>query len=372
MFLGAYSRHRQWNKEDSRKMVWLDAATQIFFSYSLGLGTMVALGSYNKYKHNFVRDAVLFACANSGTSIYAGFVIFSVIGFMAGNQNKDISEVAASGPGLAFVVYPEGLAQMPAAPVWSVMFFFMLILLGIDSEFVGVEGFVTAMVDLFPFTFRRGNRREIFAALVCAGYCLLGLPMVTYVLINESASNQTTRLSEDCFWFIKLPVKNLTLKNCLLNLRHAKVYIITGAKKMTQNFYEMSSWKLMNPYLILAWMFMTPVFTASIFIFSIVKYEPLLYNDEYVYPRWGYALGWSMAVSSMIVPPTYFIYKFVIASKGSLKERWTLLTTSTLEPRSYYSSEPEEVFGADGSLEMTNSEHPPPSYPEVTGANSTF
>lgn len=43
------------------------------------------------------RDAVLFACANSGTSIYAGFVIFSVIGFMAGNQNKDISEVAASG-----------------------------------------------------------------------------------------------------------------------------------------------------------------------------------------------------------------------------------------------------------------------------------
>lgn len=339
--------------------VWLDAATQIFFSYSLGLGTMVALGSYNKYKHNFVRDAVLFACANSGTSIYAGFVIFSVIGFMAGNQNKDISEVAASGPGLAFVVYPEGLAQMPAAPVWSVMFFFMLILLGIDSEFVGVEGFVTAMVDLFPFTFRRGNRREIFAAVVCAGYCLLGLPMVTYggmyifQLFDYYSASGSTLLWISTFEAIAI----------------GWVY---GAKKMTQNFYEMSSWKLMNPYLILAWMFMTPVFTASIFIFSIVKYEPLLYNDEYVYPRWGYALGWSMAVSSMIVPPTYFIYKFVIASKGSLKERWTLLTTSTLEPRSYYSSEPEEVFGADGSLEMTNSEHPPPSYPEVTGANSTF
>lgn len=41
---------------------------------------------------------------------------------------------AFTGPGLAFVAYPEGLAQMPGAPIWSVMFFLMLILLGIDSE----------------------------------------------------------------------------------------------------------------------------------------------------------------------------------------------------------------------------------------------
>ncbi|XP_072022160.1 sodium- and chloride-dependent taurine transporter-like [Amphiura filiformis] len=123
--------------------VWLDAATQIFYSYSIGIGTMMCLSSYNKKNHNFLRDGLLFACINSGTSVYSGFVIFAVLGFMAGQQNVGVGEVAKGGPGLAFIAYPEAVAQMPLPQLWAVLFFIMILLLGIDSQVLTILAFDT-------------------------------------------------------------------------------------------------------------------------------------------------------------------------------------------------------------------------------------
>lgn len=58
---------------------------------------MIALGSYNKFNNNFAKQCTLLVMCNSGTSLFAGFGIFSVLGFMSYQLELPMEEVAEKG-----------------------------------------------------------------------------------------------------------------------------------------------------------------------------------------------------------------------------------------------------------------------------------
>ena len=69
------------------------------------------------------------------TGVFAGFAVFATIGFLAKSLGETVETYAnSSGPGLAFITYPEALSSMPATPFFSVIFFLMLLALGLGSQ----------------------------------------------------------------------------------------------------------------------------------------------------------------------------------------------------------------------------------------------
>ena len=62
---------------------------------------------------------------------------------------------SASGPGLTFIAFTEAIVKMPASPIWSVLFFCMLLTLGLGSMFGTLEGVITPFYDMKIVPFRK-------------------------------------------------------------------------------------------------------------------------------------------------------------------------------------------------------------------------
>ncbi|XP_024229834.2 sodium- and chloride-dependent GABA transporter 2 isoform X2 [Oncorhynchus tshawytscha] len=292
--------------------VWMDAGTQIFYSYAICIGCLTALGSYNKYDNNCYKDCVYLCLLNSGTSFVAGFAIFSVLGFMAYEQGTDISTVAESGPGLAFIAYPRAVAMMPLPQLWAIFFFIMIILLGLDSEFVGLEALMTAISDMYPSFFLVGHRRKILLIIISVGSFFIGLVMVTegglyiFQLFDYYACSGMT----------------LLLFAILQSVCISWVY---GADRLYDNIEDMIGYRPL-PIIKYCLKYFTPVICTATFVSSLIKFTPLKFNNTFQYPWWGSAVGWWFTLSSTLMVPLWMVY-IVSVTPGTLQQRLSILTT---------------------------------------------
>ncbi|XP_077540422.1 sodium- and chloride-dependent GABA transporter 1-like isoform X2 [Haemaphysalis longicornis] len=283
--------------------VWIAAGTQVFYTFGIGVGSVVTLGSYNKFHQNFFRDSAIVCSINPLTSLLAGTVIFSVLGHMAYIAEKSVGDVVKSGPGLAFLVYPEVVTRMPASTVWSILFFVMLLCLGINSQFCPSEAIVAGIIDQWPQLI---TRRKLITFFMVVVQFLLGLPMVTQggMYLLQLMDNYA--------------VTGITLL-FIVFFQAVALSWIYGTSNISDNIKEMLG---RRPSILfrLSWSVFVPVMCVAIFLFSVIKYQPIVYAKTYTYPWWGEMLGWFMALASMVMIPGYMIY-FLLTTPGSLRQR---------------------------------------------------
>ncbi|XP_078482365.1 sodium- and chloride-dependent betaine transporter-like isoform X2 [Ciona intestinalis] len=277
--------------------VWVSAATQVAFSTGIGVGTLVLLGSFNKYNHNFFRDSILIGVVNGFSSFLSGFAVFSALGFMANKLGTTVENVAKSGPGLIFIAYPQSISLLPFPQIWSCIFFVTLLFLGFDSQFVVEECFVNFFIDSSPKIRSIRWHREIVTALMCFIKFLIGLSMLTEGGIYVFEIYNRYAAAGWCVFLI-----------CLCEaIAIAWVYGLDihfeAMKDMLGNFF--GSWA--RTWLLISWKIISPVVCAGIVLFYLFGVKSLKVGD-YVYPLWAQCVAHMMSLSSVIFIPGYAAY----------------------------------------------------------------
>lgn len=67
------------------------------------------------------RDAMIISLMDTLTSFLGGITIFAILGNLAYESGKNVTEVVSAGTGLAFVSYPDAIAKFEYAPqvIWQ-------------------------------------------------------------------------------------------------------------------------------------------------------------------------------------------------------------------------------------------------------------
>ncbi|XP_008318391.1 sodium- and chloride-dependent neutral and basic amino acid transporter B(0+) [Cynoglossus semilaevis] len=298
---------------------WKSAATQTFYSLSIGWGGVMTLASYNNFQNNVFKDTFVVTLTNAGTSVLAGFAIFSILGHMAHSYEIPVEQVVKEGFGLAFIAYPDALSKLPVSPLWSVLFFVMLLTVGLDSQFAGIEVITTCLKDAFPKVFK--NKHAVLTVTTCTFLFLLGLPCVT-----QAGIYWVTLIDQFVATWVLL---------VLVLLEIIGVIYIYGGNRFIKDIEMMLGRKSFCFWLWwrACWFFISPSIITVILVWSLMTLEPASYGNV-EYPAWGLALGWCMVVFILLWIPGFAIYK-LIRTEGSPWQRFKSLCSPSKDWHPY-------------------------------------
>ncbi len=154
--------------------VWIAAYGQVFFSIGVAFSVMIAYASYLPRRSELPNSGFIVALSNSGFEFFAALGVFSVLGFLAVQQNTQVGEVADQGVGLAFIAFPQIINQLPALnSLFGILFFGALLFAGLTSAVSIFEVGIAGVRDKFGFA------RTKAVSIVCGLAFLVGLIYVT-------------------------------------------------------------------------------------------------------------------------------------------------------------------------------------------------
>ncbi|KFB53943.1 sodium-dependent nutrient amino acid transporter 5 [Anopheles sinensis] len=274
----------QWDKL-LKIEVWYEAVTQCFFSLTICFGGLIVYSSFNNFSNNIYQHALIITSLDTVTSLIAGCVVFGVIGHLAHvTGQEDIAKVVQGGAALTFITYPDTIAKFDFIPqFFSVLFFFMLFLLGIGTLIGIVTSVITAIHDQRPDI----TRWKIVIGVGLTGFTI-GLIYITpggLIVLDVMDKYGATLVT------LTLAVFEL--------FTFAWIYGVNRVCKDIEFMLGIQTGKFWR----ICWGFVTPLTVFLILVVSLINYAPVKSA-----PYSLNAIGWCLYAFAVLQLPCWALY----------------------------------------------------------------
>ncbi|XP_045842726.1 orphan sodium- and chloride-dependent neurotransmitter transporter NTT5 [Meles meles] len=216
------------------------------------------------------------------------------------NLEKQFSKVKA-GPVIAFLAFIEAMSFIPGSVFWSILFFLLLLTLGLNSMIGIMQAILTPLQDTFS-SFRKYTKLLTVVVFVLMFLCGL-------FFTRPSGIYYMSLLSE--YWTV-FPV---TIIIILENIAVSWAY---GARRFLKDLTIM--WGPPASLIIRwLWCFLSPVVLLALFVITVIhlSQKTITYvawdsnsSEEVLrqYPSWGLLAIIALFLMVILPIPTYFVY----------------------------------------------------------------
>ncbi len=144
-----------------------DALGQVFFSLSIGTGSILTYGSYLERKENIPMLSAAVSLMDTAVAFMAGLIIFPVA-FSYGFE-------PTAGMGLTFITLPAVFGEMPAGNLFGALFFFVFLVAALTSSISYLETVVACLIEAKGWN--RGLAVTLSGVLVFVVGCVSSLSL---------------------------------------------------------------------------------------------------------------------------------------------------------------------------------------------------
>ncbi len=256
--------------------VWRGAFSQMFFSLSLGMGTMTAYASYLPKDADQVNNTMLVSFLNCSFEFLAGIAIFSLLFVFALNPSGTTLS-------LSFFVIPQGINELSSLPwivrLFGFLFYLLIVLAGITSAISLIESPASAFMDKFKIT--RARALSIVAIPCIIGSLLFALPMIIDEGLTGNGTLGLTLLDITDHWVFNYSLLTVGFLEVLM------LGWILGADKLRAALNENAKLKIGRWFEILI-KFILPVLLFVVIVSSLWQEFGELYGSRYEMPGFSW------------------------------------------------------------------------------------